>query len=61
MLYAFGVGEVPISVSSAPLVQTIRAVGSVTRALAPRGRTVVGVRGPFGTSWPVEQAKGATC
>ena len=33
MLYAFGVGEVPISVSGAPLVQTIRAVGSVTRAL----------------------------
>ena len=27
MLYAFGVGEVPISVSGAPLVQTIRAVG----------------------------------
>ena len=60
MLYAFGVGEVPISVSGAPLVQTIRAVGSVTRALcASRPGTVVGVRGPFGTSWPVEQAKGS--
>jgi NAD(P)H-flavin reductase len=59
MLYAFGVGEVPISVSGAPLVQTIRAVGPVTRALcASRPGTVVGVRGPFGTSWPVEQAKG---
>jgi NAD(P)H-flavin reductase len=59
MLYAFGVGEVPISVSGAPLVQTIRAVGPVTRALcAARPGTVVGVRGPFGTSWPVEQAKG---
>jgi NAD(P)H-flavin reductase len=59
MLYAFGVGEVPISVSGAPLVQTIRAVGSVTRALcASRPGAVVGVRGPFGTSWPVEQAKG---
>lgn len=60
MLYAFGVGEVPISVSSAPLVQTIRAVGPVTRALcASRPGTVVGVRGPFGTNWPVEQAKGS--
>jgi NAD(P)H-flavin reductase len=60
MLYAFGVGEVPISVSGPPLVQTIRAVGSVTRALcASRPGTVVGVRGPFGTSWPVEQAKGS--
>jgi NAD(P)H-flavin reductase len=59
MLYAFGVGEVPISVSAPPLVQTIRAVGPVTRALcASRPGTVVGVRGPFGTSWPVEQATG---
>jgi NAD(P)H-flavin reductase len=59
MLYAFGVGEVPISVSRSPLVQTIRAVGPVTRALcAARPGTVVGVRGPFGTAWPVEQAKG---
>jgi NAD(P)H-flavin reductase len=60
MLYAFGVGEVPISVSGAPLVQTIRAVGPVTRALcASRPGTVVGVRGPFGTSWPVEEARGS--
>jgi NAD(P)H-flavin reductase len=59
MLYAFGVGEVPVSVSGSPLIQTIRAVGPVTRALcASRPGTVVGVRGPFGTSWPVEHAKG---
>ncbi|MGE5273049.1 MAG: FAD/NAD(P)-binding protein [Verrucomicrobiota bacterium] len=59
MLYVFGVGEVPISVSGSPLVQTIRAVGPVTRALcAARPGTVVGVRGPFGTSWPVADAKG---
>jgi NAD(P)H-flavin reductase len=59
MLYAFGVGEVPISVSATPLVQTIRAVGPVTRALCAAGPgTVIGVRGPFGTSWPVEEAKG---
>ena len=60
MLYVFGVGEVPISVSAAPLVQTIRAVGPVTRALcASRPGTVIGVRGPFGTSWPVDEAKGS--
>ena len=64
MLYAFGVGEVPISISGDParpeaLVHTIRAVGTVTRGLQKLGRgDVVGVRGPFGTPWPVEAAKG---
>jgi NAD(P)H-flavin reductase len=59
MLYAFGIGEVPISVSGPPLVQTIRAVGPVTRALcAARPGTVIGVRGPFGTHWPVEDVRG---
>ena len=62
MLYAFGVGEVPISVSgdadrSGMLVQTIRAVGAVTEALcAARPGDVVGVRGPYGNAWPLEQA-----
>jgi NAD(P)H-flavin reductase len=59
MLYAFGVGEVPISVSGPPLLQTIRAVGPVTQALcSSRPGTVIGVRGPFGTSWPVDETKG---
>ncbi len=58
MLWAFGVGEVPISYSGLPGASpaarhTIRAVGATTRALCdlPTG-AVVGVRGPFGTSWP---------
>jgi NAD(P)H-flavin reductase len=60
MLYAFGKGEVPISVSALPLVHTIRAVGTVSAALcAAREGDVLGVRGPFGTSWPVEAAEGA--
>ena len=60
MLYAFGKGEVPISVSRLPLVHTIRAVGTVTAALCDLRRgDVVGVRGPFGTAWPVEAAEGA--
>ncbi len=64
MVTAFGVGEVPISVSAdpgggAPLSHTIRSVGAVTAALcgARRG-SVVGVRGPFGTDWGVASARG---
>lgn len=63
MLYVFGIGEVPISISGNPedrgeLVHTIRAVGSVTHGLKrlPRGGQV-GVRGPFGTSWPIQEAE----
>jgi NAD(P)H-flavin reductase len=66
MLYAFGVGEVPISTSgdlegdSDSLVHTIRAVGAVTNALcASRPGDVVGVRGPFGNTWPIEEAVGS--
>lgn len=61
MLYAFGVGEVPISVSGVDdrLVHTVRAVGPVTDAIcASTPGTVLGVRGPFGNAWPLEQAKG---
>jgi NAD(P)H-flavin reductase len=59
MLSAFGIGEVPVSVGGEPLVQTIRAVGAVTRALcAARPGTLLGVRGPFGRPWPVEDACG---
>lgn len=62
MLYAFGVGEVPISTSDTSgerLVHTIRAVGPVTRALcAAKAGDVLGVRGPFGNTWPVEAAAG---
>ena len=59
MLTAFGVGEVPISISSSPgrgaLLHTVREVGAVTRALcrAPIG-SPIGVRGPFGTDWGID-------
>jgi anaerobic sulfite reductase subunit B len=63
MLYAFGIGEVPISVSGdteGPLVHTVRAVGAVTEAIcSARPGAVLGVRGPFGNSWPVEDASTA--
>ena len=64
MLYHFAGGEVPISISGDPatpelLVHTIRAVGGVTRAMQRLGKgDYVGVRGPFGTSWPVTLAQG---
>ncbi|MGW3498050.1 FAD/NAD(P)-binding protein [Streptomyces sp. NPDC001020] len=63
MLYAFGVGEIPVSVSrtsSHPrLAHTIRAVGATSRALyaLPTGASV-GVRGPFGTEWGLTAARG---
>ena len=64
MLTAYGVGEVPISLSGrggdGSLIHTIRDVGAVTAELCriPRGG-MVGVRGPFGTTWPLEDAQGA--
>jgi anaerobic sulfite reductase subunit B len=63
MLYAPGIGEVPVSVSGTGpgggLIQTVRAVGAVTRALCGRGAgQTVGVRGPYGTHWDVASAAG---
>jgi len=64
MLYAFGAGEVPISVSACPAAgadvrHTIRAVGATTRALCRLQRgAMVGVRGPFGVGWPIAMAEG---
>jgi NAD(P)H-flavin reductase len=63
MLYSFGVGEVPISLSGigrdGSQYHTIRDVGAVTSALCRLRRgDVVGVRGPFGVGWPVAEARG---
>jgi NAD(P)H-flavin reductase len=65
MLYAFGAGEAPISISGDPdapgtLMHTIRSVGAVTKALARlRAGDPVGVRGPYGTGWPLDRCEGA--
>jgi NAD(P)H-flavin reductase len=65
MLYAFGTGEAPISISGDPsqpgaLVHTVRAVGNVTRDLCRlKLGDLLGVRGPFGTPWPVAEAQGS--
>ena len=64
MLWVFGVGELPISISGDPterdrLVYTVRSVGQATQTLVScEVGEAVGVRGPFGTGWPVEQAQG---
>ena len=64
MLYAAGIGEVPISISGDPagtdaILHTIRDVGPATKALCALGPGQrVGVRGPYGTSWPVTAAEG---
>jgi NAD(P)H-flavin reductase len=64
MLYAPGVGEAAISISGDPndayrLVHTIRAVGDVTRRLQKTDEHAhVGLRGPFGGSWPLKEARG---
>ena len=42
-----------------PLVQTVRAVGAATRAICScEPGDQLGVRGPFGNSWPLEEAEG---
>jgi len=64
MVYVFGVGEVPLSISGDPartktLTYTIRGVGWVTRALQGMKKgAMIGVRGPFGTPWPLQEAAG---
>lgn len=64
MVYAFGVGEVSISVSGpsgtpGPVVLTVRAVGAVSQAIcAAKPGAALGLRGPFGNAWPVDAAAG---
>jgi len=64
MLYVFGVGEIPISISGdadkpETLVHTVRAVGAVSRAVCGLKKgEALGVRGPFGVPWPVAAAPG---
>ena len=65
MLYVFGVGEVPISMSAGAasdgvFVHTVRVAGAVSRAIAKlEPGATIGVRGPYGTSWPMREAEGA--
>ncbi len=62
MLYVPGIGEAPISISSSPLdhdlMHTVRVAGDVTTALSNlRAGDMIGMRGPFGRGWPLEEAE----
>jgi len=64
MLYVFGVGEVPISISGDPsetsrLEHTTRRVGVVTKAMGRlKPGDTIGIRGPYGSHWPVTEENG---
>jgi NAD(P)H-flavin reductase len=63
MVHCFGRGEIPLSVSSVQstggLAHTIRGVGAVSDGLcAARTGDVLGLRGPYGTSWDLGRARG---
>ncbi|CAI9086719.1 2-polyprenylphenol hydroxylase [Candidatus Methylacidiphilum fumarolicum] len=62
MVYVFGVGEVALSIADnggdqEKYLLTVRSVGSVTRVIehAKEG-DILGVRGPFGNGWPIQEA-----
>jgi NAD(P)H-flavin reductase len=65
MLYMFGLGEVAISLSGDPaeesrIVHTVRAVGAISSAITRlRREHVIGVRGPYGSYWPVVESEGS--
>ncbi len=64
MLYVFGVGEIPVSISGdandpSKLVQTVRSVGAVSEAVTQlKPGDMLGLRGPFGTAWPTDELAG---
>jgi len=62
MLWAFGIGEAPISLAGIDehvVTHTIRGVGAVTNALCGASEgDQIGVRGPYGTGWDLGGATG---
>jgi NAD(P)H-flavin reductase len=65
MLYAFGIGEIAVSVSGdsadeAHFVHTVRDVGAVSKAITRlETGAMIGLRGPYGVGWPVAAAEGS--
>lgn len=64
MVYLFGKGEVPISISSDLknninyITHTIKKRGEITTAsLDLKKGDIIGIRGPYGKSWPLEESK----
>ena len=64
MTYVLGIGEVPLSIAGDPqlpttLTHTVRRVGAVTAAICElEPGSVVGVRGPYGSGWPLAGGDG---
>jgi NAD(P)H-flavin reductase len=68
MLYVYGLGEVPISLSNLPIFRngytllehTVRVMGAVTKAitLGLGIGSFIGIRGPYGNGWPLKDAEG---
>ena len=66
MMYAFGIGEIAISVSGVPdrlrrdhhSHHPRRSARSAGRCTTRKPGTVIGMRGPFGTSWGLAEAVG---
>jgi NAD(P)H-flavin reductase len=64
MIYLPGIGEAAISISGdpgrpGPLLHTIREAGNVTGAMTRlRVGDALGVRGPYGSAWPVDEVQG---
>ncbi len=60
----FGAGECPIGIASSPteegyLLFTVKRVGTVSTLLhESKVGTTIGIRGPFGNGWPIEQLIG---
>ena len=65
MLYAFGIGEIPVSLSGDPgatggLIHTVRSVGPVSQAITGlKPGDALGIRGPYGTAWPIAESEGS--
>lgn len=58
-----GIGEAPISISSSPtqkgLELVVRNIGTLTKAIHKlEAGDKLGIRGPYGSTYPIEQAKG---
>jgi NAD(P)H-flavin reductase len=64
MLYMPGLGESAISISSnagdkTKVGHTVRTAGNVTKAISRMSKgDLIGIRGPFGTYWPMDMLKG---
>ncbi len=64
MVYVPGAGEAAISISSDAedsenIAHTVRFVGNITHSIGRlKVGDLVGVRGPFGSSWPIDEIEG---